>query len=145
MGNRVAFETSLETSLETSPETSPERSAETSPDVSPKKSLEASSFLCFADIANEVGRAAGRLGLQVPSFRSPPLRSDVDRSIRWSKDGRATVAVRVRGRNALAVERDVVEGVLQSNHLVGEARNDLRLELLARLGGARSRRHEPAA
>lgn len=104
-----------------------------------------SSFLCFADVASEVGRVAGRLGLAVPSFRSPPRRSDVDRSIRWSREGRATVAVRVRGRSANAVERDVIEGVLHANRLVGAKRDEIRLQLLAQLNVSGSHREEPAA
>ncbi len=106
---------------------------------------QSSSFVCFAEVAHEVSHLARRLGLQIPSFRSPPVRADVDRSIRWSQDGSATVAVRVRGRSMAAVEFDVVEGVLQANHLDGPQREEMRTRLALLLAARHSHVREPAA
>jgi hypothetical protein len=104
-----------------------------------------SSLLGFAEAADGVCRVAHQLALTVPSFRSPPASADVDRSIRWASDGCATVAVRVRGRPATAVERDLVEGVLQANRLSGVAREEARQKILALLGTNQPQTVEPAA
>jgi hypothetical protein len=104
-----------------------------------------SSLLGFADAADGVCRVAHQLALTVPCFRTPPASADVDRSIRWASDGCATVAVRVRGRPATAVERDLVEGVLQANRLSGFAREDARQKILSLLGRNQPQEVEPAA
>jgi hypothetical protein len=104
-----------------------------------------SSLLGFAEAADGVCRIAHHLSLVVPSFRSPPMQADVDRSIRWAADGCATVAVRVRGRPVSAVERDLVEGVLQANRLSGPAREETRQRMIALLAGNEPRLVEPAA
>jgi hypothetical protein len=104
-----------------------------------------SSLLGFADAADGVCRVAHQLALTVPSFRTPPASADVDRSIRWASDGCATVAVRVRGRPATAVERDLVEGVLQANRLSGFAREEARQKILSLLGRNQPHEVEPAA
>jgi hypothetical protein len=109
------------------------------------RALTGSSLLGFAEAADGVCRIAHQLSLTVPSFRSPPLQTDVDRSIRWAADGCATVAVRVRGRPLSAVERDLVEGVLQANRLSGPAREETRMRMIALLGGNEPRMVEPAA
>jgi hypothetical protein len=108
-------------------------------------SLGGSSLLSFADAADGVCRVAHQLALAVPSFRSPPSRTDVDRSIRWSADGCATVAIRVRDRPVSAVERDLVEGVLQANRLSGATRDETRQRMISLLHGNSPQAIEPAA
>jgi hypothetical protein len=108
-------------------------------------SLGGSSLLSFADAADGVCRVAHQLALAVPSFRSPPSRTDVDRSIRWSAEGCATVAVRVRDRPVSAVERDLVEGVLQANRLSGATRDETRQRMILLLHGNAPQAIEPAA
>jgi hypothetical protein len=65
------------------------------------------------------------VGAVCPSFRSPPRRTGVDRTIkRW--EGGASVAVRLRGRAWPAVLADMVEGVVVTNRLSGPAADELR-------------------
>ena len=72
--------------------------------------------LRFAEAARTLGRAARLRGLQVPTFRSPPGISDVQRSIR-RRGGSATVAVVLRGRPWGAVLADMIEGIVAANGL----------------------------
>ncbi len=57
-------------------------------------------------------------GLEVPSFRSPPGISEVQRSIK-RRGQSATVAVRLRGRPWAAVVSDMIEGIVVANGLTG--------------------------
>ena len=52
----------------------------------------------------------------MPTFRSPPGISDVQRSIR-RRGGSATVAVALRGRPWGAVLADMIEGIVAANRL----------------------------
>ena len=52
----------------------------------------------------------------MPTFRSPPGISDVQRSIR-RRGGSATVAVVLRGRPWGAVLADMIEGIVAANGL----------------------------
>ena len=52
----------------------------------------------------------------MPTFRSPPGISDVQRSIR-RRGGSATVAVVLRGRPWGAVLADMIEGIVAANRL----------------------------
>jgi hypothetical protein len=82
----------------------------------------------FAEAARSLARAARVVGASCPSFRSPPRRTGVDRTIkRW--DGGATVAVRLKGRAWPAVLADMVEGVVVANRLAGPAADELRTAL----------------
>jgi hypothetical protein len=84
----------------------------------------------FAEAARALGSAARSVGASCPSFRSPPRRTGVDRTIRrW--EGGATVAVRLRGRPWPAVLADMVEGVVVANGLAGPAADELRSALWA--------------
>ena len=56
------------------------------------------------------------LGLEVPTFRSPPGLCGLQRSIRRRGDS-ATIAVVVRGRPWGAVVADMVEGIVVVNDL----------------------------
>jgi hypothetical protein len=54
----------------------------------------------------------------VPSFRSPPRVSGIDRSIRRVGE-HSVIAVRTRARPWVAVAADMIEGVIVANRLVG--------------------------
>ena len=63
--------------------------------------------------------ACRRLGLDLPSFRSPPGLAGAIRTIRRRPAGPPVVAVRHRGRQPAAVVADLVEGVVVANGLAG--------------------------
>lgn len=94
-----------------------------------------SNAVLFARSARALQDAARASGLTVPAFRSPPRRRDCDRTIRRLRGG-AIVAVRIHGRSAAAVQRDMVDGVLVANELRGSAADRLRGQLLTALGAA---------
>ena len=78
--------------------------------------MEPGATLRFTAAARALADATRRLGLQPPSFRSPPRLGSVDRSLR--RHPRCTVvAVRLRGRPWAAVLADMVEGVVAANDL----------------------------
>jgi hypothetical protein len=87
--------------------------------------------LRFARTARSLGQAARREGLRAPTFRSPPRRVGLTRTIRRGRDGGATVAVVLRGRPWPAVVADMVEGVLASNGLAGARADRVRAALWA--------------
>ncbi|MDP6480524.1 MAG: hypothetical protein QF522_01475 [Acidimicrobiales bacterium] len=72
--------------------------------------------LRFAEAARSLGMAARLRGLQVPTFRSPPGITDVQRSIR-RRGQSSTVAVVLKGRPWAAVVADMIEGILVANRL----------------------------
>jgi hypothetical protein len=93
-----------------------------------------SSTLRFARAVQHLARTARALGLVVPGFRSPPRLGGVHRSIkRWP--GGATVAVVVRGRPWVAVQADLVEGIVAANDLAGPAADSARAALWDALAG----------
>ncbi len=69
----------------------------------------------FAQVARQLGIEAKRHGLRSPAFRSPPRVAGVTRSIRRRADGSATVSVQLRGRPAVAVVADMIDGVMAAN------------------------------
>jgi len=80
----------------------------------------------FAQVARQLSVEAKRQGLYSPAFRSPPRVPGVTRSIRRRADGSATVSVLLRGRPAVAVVADMVDGVMAANPgTVGAARDRL--------------------
>lgn len=85
--------------------------------------------LRFASVARSLGTAARASGLEVPAFRSPPRIPDVNRSIRRYPGG-SVVSVKIKGRTLGRVVEDMVDGVLISNRVRGEASPRLRLALL---------------
>ena len=91
----------------------------------------------FAESARVLAAACKRLGLSGPTFRSPP-RSGRDRSIRRSRSGGATVAVRLSGRPFPAVQADMIEGIIAANKVKGDEAETLRRDLWNALasGGA---------
>jgi hypothetical protein len=78
--------------------------------------MEPGATLRFSAAARALAGASRRLGLDPPSFRSPPRLSSVDRSLRRHERG-TVVAVRLRGRPWAAVLADMVEGVVAANDL----------------------------
>ena len=85
--------------------------------------------LRFASVARSLGTAARASGLEVPAFRSPPRIPNVNRSIRRYPGG-SVVSVKIKGRPLGRVVEDMVDGVLISNRVRGEASPRLRLALL---------------
>lgn len=83
----------------------------------------------FAESVRVLSAAARRLGMQVPSFRSPPARPDVDRSLRRRADGSCTVAVRLSGRPFTAVQADLVESLVVVNEVDGSRLQSVRRSL----------------
>jgi hypothetical protein len=91
--------------------------------------VEADTALGFSVAARTLAREAGRRGLVVPGFRSPPRLPDVRRSLRRSPNGAPIVAVRRRGRAPADVVADMIEGVVAANGLVGRDADELRAAL----------------
>lgn len=73
----------------------------------------------FSDSVRRVVRAAQRMGLRPPVFRSPPRIDGVDRSIRRRSNGTVVVAIRRTDRPLAAVRADIIDGVLAANRLAG--------------------------
>jgi hypothetical protein len=92
----------------------------------------------FAHAARSLTGVAHRLGLVVPSFRSPPGLRGADRSLRRRRFGSPVVSVRLQGRPSPAVLADMVEGVVVANRLEGAAADSARRELWDALDGGRS-------
>jgi hypothetical protein len=96
--------------------------------------MEANS-LRYAAAVRSLGRAARQRGLVVPAFRSPPRLAEAERSIRWRRDGGATVSVRLRGRPWAAVLADMIEGVVVTNGLDGPRADHTRTMLWSAVEG----------
>ena len=94
---------------------------------------------------------ARELGLQVPSFQSPPRSDQLDRTIQRRPPDDWVVAVRVKGRPFPAVIADAVEGIVVCNELSAGAAGALRDELwraaeqVAETMGSVAGRSSPAA
>lgn len=73
----------------------------------------------FAAVARRVAEASRAGGIEPPAFRSPPRSPGARRSIRRQADGSATVAVALRGRPAVAVVGDMIDGVVAAAGLDG--------------------------
>jgi len=67
----------------------------------------------FARLARGLGLAAAGFDIAGLAFRSPG-RSGVGRAIRRNVDGSATIAVRYRGRPAVSVAADMIEGIVRA-------------------------------
>lgn len=80
----------------------------------PSTGLEAElTSIGFARLARVLIAAATDFGVAGITFRSPG-RVGVGRAIRRNADGSATVAVRYRGRPAVSVTADMIEGVVRA-------------------------------
>lgn len=71
--------------------------------------------LGFASAVRAAGSVGRHHGLTIPGFRCPPRVPGVERTIRWSPDGTATVAILVRDRTAEQVAVDIAEGIAAVN------------------------------
>lgn len=95
----------------------------------------------FASLARRLNEASRGLGLACPGFRSPPKRPGCRRTIRWERDGSATVSVALRGRPTIAVVADMVDGVVAAGRLRGRdaavARDALWAAMAEQLEGER--------
>jgi hypothetical protein len=91
--------------------------------------IEELSSLRFAAVARELSESARRQGIAVPAFRSPPRGPGVRRAIRREPDGSATVSVALRGRPALAVVADMIDGLVVACVLAGMEAGAARDEL----------------
>lgn len=83
----------------------------------------------FAGAARSLAAVARARGLVVPGFRSPPRVAGAERTLRRTRHGAPTVAVRLRGRPFAAVVADMVEGVVVVNGLVGAEATRVRTAL----------------
>src|SRR5262245_44010700 len=88
----------------------------------------------FAAAARRLGDAARAAGLAVPAFRSPPRVAGALRTIRRYPGG-TVVSVRLRDRTHEAVVADMVEGVVASNRLTGDAARRARTLLTDAVAG----------
>jgi len=95
--------------------------------------------LRFARIARSLTQAARRQGLRAPTFRSPPRRVGLTRTIQRRRDGGATVAVVLRGRPWPAAVADMIEGVVAYNRLTGATADSVRTALWASVADALGR------
>lgn len=90
-------------------------SARPTPSSAPGPVPDELSSMRFAEVARRINRVAVGCGLSAPAFRSPPRQPGLRRSITRRSDGSATVAVTLRGRPAVAVVADMIDGVLAAN------------------------------
>jgi hypothetical protein len=74
----------------------------------------------FAAVARRLADATRAAGLAVPAFRSPPRVPGAARTLRRYPGG-TVVSVRLRDRPFDAVIADMVEGVIVTNRMGGEA------------------------
>ena len=95
----------------------------------------------FVLTARALAAASREMGLNVPSFQSPPRSDQLDRSIQRSGNGDCVVAVRVRGRPFAAVVADAIEGIVVCNRLDASAAAAVRDELWREIEGS----HDAAA
>ena len=72
----------------------------------------------FAYSARHLSARARTLGLHAHlSFRSPPKVLGTDRSLRLLPGGGAVIAVRLKVRPLIAVQADMVDGVIAANKI----------------------------
>jgi hypothetical protein len=99
--------------------------------------------LLFAECVRAVTTVARRRGLTIPAFRSPPGVDGVDRTLRRRPDGSAVVAVRLTGRPFVAVQADVIDGVVAANELTGRPADHFRRAAWIALDGRPPSREVP--
>lgn len=89
----------------------------------------------FAECVRTVTAVARQRRLTVPVFRSPPRLEQVDRSLRRRPDGGVVVAVRLTDRPFVAIQADVIDGVVAANGLDGVPADRFRRAAWAALDG----------
>jgi hypothetical protein len=87
--------------------------------------IESAPSVRFSMFTRAITHASKRIGLDVPSFRSPPHDGHLDRTLRRHSSG-SIVAIRVKDRPFGAVIADVVEGVIVCNRLTQREAGDVR-------------------
>lgn len=92
-----------------------EKWQEQTPLSSSARSAQELTSIRFAQIARQLNNVAKEYGLRTPAFRSPPRTPGLRRSIKRRPDGSATVSVSLRGRPAVAVVADMIDGVIAAN------------------------------
>ena len=97
----------------------------------------------FAAAARRLGDVARGAGLAVPAFRSPPRVAGAQRTIRRYPGG-TVVSVQLRDRSHEAVAADMVEGVVVTNRLSGDAALRARTMLAEALVGIGTSECAPA-
>ena len=97
----------------------------------------------FAAAARRLGDAARAAGLAVPAFRSPPRVAGAVRTIRRYPGG-TVVSVQLRDRSHDAVAADMVEGVVATNGLTGDAALRVRTLLAEAIAGVGTAACAPA-
>jgi hypothetical protein len=97
----------------------------------------------FAAAARRLGDAARAAGLAVPAFRSPPRVAGEVRTIRRYPGG-TVVSVQLRDRSHEAVAADMVEGVVITNRLTGDAALRARTLLAEAITGIGTSERAPA-
>ena len=97
----------------------------------------------FAAAARRLGDAARAAGLAVPAFRSPPRVAGAVRTVRRYPGG-TVVSVRLRDRPHEAVAADMVEGIVVTNRLTGDAALRARTVLAEALVGIATPDRAPA-
>ena len=98
----------------------------------------------FAAAARRLGDAARAAGLAVPAFRSPPRVAGAVRTIRRYPGG-TVVSVQLRDRAHEAVAADMVEGVVATNRLTGDAALRALTLLSEAIAGIGAGEHAPSA
>ncbi len=97
----------------------------------------------FAAAARQLADATRATGLAVPAFRSPPRIPGAVRTLRRYPGG-TVISVRLRDRPFDAVMADMVEGVVVTNRLSGEAALRARTYLAESVADLLSRGTEPS-
>lgn len=97
------------------------------------------SSLELARAVRAIGGVVRDAGLTVPVFRSPPRAPELDRTVRRQPDGTVVVSVRLSDRPFVAVEADLIEGVVYANGLSGVEASRWRRLLWIELEGAAAR------
>ena len=105
-----------------------------------KQENSAGRCLAFAEAARQLAIAVRGLGLNAPSFRSPPREVGRRRTLVRHRDGSVTVAVMVRNRVWEAVQADMIEGVVVANSMDGTDAAVLRDQLWEALEGESAQR-----
>ncbi len=81
------------------------------------------SSIAFAEAARCLGATARRAGFDAPTFRSPPRRPGVKRTIRRRADGSCIVSVCISDRPLAATIADMIDGIVAANASVDHARS----------------------
>ena len=76
---------------------------------------DAVTFATFTSLALLLSAWAREHALEAPQYRSPPRLLGVTRSLRRAPGCRPVVCIRLRGRGATEVVRDMVDGLLAVN------------------------------